>query len=105
MRAGLLRHRVRIETRVQAQDAYGQPVQDWAEVTTVWASVEPVSGREYWAAQQAQAEVTHRVVMRARELSPAMRLVHRGRVLEVVAVRDIEERGRRIEVLTRERVT
>lgn len=36
----------------------------WSTFAEVWASVEPLQGREYWNAQQTQSDITHKVRMR-----------------------------------------
>lgn len=88
MRAGTLRHRVRIERPILAQDPNtGEVVPDWELVATVWASVEPLSAREFIAAQATQSEITARVVMRYRNgITPDMRLVHRGQSYNIHGV-------------------
>lgn len=48
MRAGLLRHQIVIEQRaVAALDGYGGNSAAWQTFATVWAQVEPTTGREY----------------------------------------------------------
>jgi len=84
--AGKLRHRVRIEQLESLIDSNGEPAQDdqtgtvlqeWTEVATVWAAIEPLSAREFLAAQATQSKVTARITIRFRDdLDPAMRLVH-----------------------------
>jgi len=48
-------------------DEAGQPIDEWQPVTIVWAAIEPLSGRELFAAQQANAEVTTKVTIRYRD--------------------------------------
>lgn len=103
MRAGRLRHRVTIQENVGSENNFGETVDDWQAVTTRWAAVDPLRGRERFEAQQISAEVSHRVTMRYfADLTPTMRLVYDGRVLEIEAVIDVEERGRELELLCRE---
>src|SRR5512143_2305375 len=64
MRIGKLRHRVTIEQVAETQDADGAGLETWSTYATVQASIEPISGREYFAAQSTQADVTHRIVLR-----------------------------------------
>lgn len=73
------------------RDQYGQPSDPWQDVTTVWASVSPLSGRELSVARQRSATVTHEVRMRSRAgVTAANRLVNgdRDRVLNLESVRD-----------------
>lgn len=105
MRAGDLRHRVTIQQLVTVYDEYNQPVEMWQDLTTVWAAIEPLSGREYWQAKAVNAEVTHRVRMRYRAgITPEMRLVFNGRVFEILAVLNLEERNIELQLLCKEAV-
>lgn len=82
---GKLRHRVRIEEYANVLDTAGEPVRgpqgefikEWQEVATVWASIEPLSAREFIQSQAVQSQVTARMLIRYRDgLDAAMRLVH-----------------------------
>ena len=68
MRAGMLRHRVTIQRQELVFGKFGAPLHDkvWENVATVWASLEAMSGREFFASQQAQSEVTQRIRIRYR---------------------------------------
>lgn len=96
MRAGKLRHELTIEQYSVANDSTGDPVKSWSNFATGWwASIEPVAGRETFAAQQVLAGVTHMVKGRyLAGLVATMRLKYGARYFRVEAVRDVEERGR-----------
>lgn len=66
MRAGRLRHRIRIEYQVDAQDPVTlEPTRTWATFADkVAASIIPLSGREFVAAGGKQAEVSTRIEIR-----------------------------------------
>lgn len=86
LEAGRLRHEVRIERFDYVRDSSGEAVQDpnageiareWVEVATVRAAIEPLSGREFIAAQATQSQVSARIVIRQRDdVDAACRLVH-----------------------------
>lgn len=105
--AGRLRHRVRIERPENQQSSgLGEVAQTWRLVAHRWAEVEPLSGRELLAAQQVQSAVTHRVRLRhCAALSPAMRVLHRGRALHIESVIHTAERGRETILLCTEQTT
>lgn len=88
-----------------SRNSFGEEVIGWVTAATVWASVEPLRGREYIEAKQGQVEVSHRVVMRFREgVGPEMRLrLAGGRVLEIESVINPLERGERLELMCAER--
>lgn len=50
IRAGELNRRVVFLRRTPGQDAMGQPLTTFDPLFTAWAKVEPVNGREYFAA-------------------------------------------------------
>lgn len=103
MRAARLRHRVTIQQPVTAANAYGERITTWSTVATVWGAVEPLRGREFFDAEQVQAEISHRVVLRYRAgLNSTMRLLHLGRVLHIVTIIDVDERHRELQLMCRE---
>jgi SPP1 family predicted phage head-tail adaptor len=105
MHAGALKERVVIEERTTAQDEFGQPVETWLPWATVYASIEPLSGREFFAAQQANAEITARIRIRYQpEVNARMRIVHAGRIYNIRAVIDPGMRHEELELMCSEGV-
>ncbi|MES1947436.1 phage head-tail adaptor [Salinisphaera sp. C84B14] len=85
--AGQLRHKITLQARQETRSDYGEVTLDWAEVASVWAHVAPQSGREYFAAQQVQSEVSTRVTIRYRDdVDATMRVTHRGKTYDIEAV-------------------
>ena len=104
MRAGTLRHRVTIQRYELVVDDYGAPLhrESWKDVATVWASVEAVSGRDFFAARQEQSEVTQRIRIRYRpDVTADMRVIHNGKVFNIVAPLP-DNRGRELVLMCRE---
>ena len=77
MQSGKLRHRLSLQEQGQTQDPNtGQLVVKWQEVDKLWASVEPLSAREFIAAKTHQSQVSARVVIRATDgINASQRLV------------------------------
>jgi SPP1 family predicted phage head-tail adaptor len=100
MRSGDLRHRISIQKRTTAQDTYGAQQATWTDVLQVWAHVQPLSGRELIAAQAVQSETTHSIVIRYNSLlwkpsqAAAMRVLYAGRVFNITASINEDERNR-----------
>lgn len=92
MRAGPLRHRITIQQRGQVQDPEtGEMIDDWADWPEPgakhWARIEPLSARDFIAAQAAQSELTGRITMRYRDgLLPTMRILYRNKVYSIHGV-------------------
>ena len=61
-----LRHRVTLQRKGRTSDGMGGFVEGWTDVATVYARVEPLKGRERYAAQQVHPELSHRVTIRYR---------------------------------------
>lgn len=104
MRAGMLRHRVTIQRYELVVDDYGAPLhrESWKDVATVWASVEAMSGRDFFAARQEQSEVTHKVTIRYRgDVTAQMRVLHGGKIFGIVAPLP-DNRGTRLVLMCRE---
>lgn len=105
MRAGMLRHRVQIQQVTETQDSFGAVVQTWGTVATVWASIEAISGREFFDAAQTNAEITHRIRIRYRPgIAPAMRVVEGTRTFDIQAVLDPGGRRRELVLMVKEAV-
>lgn len=91
MRAGRLRHRLRIEQQGQVQDPdTGELIAGWVTwADNVAADIIPLSGREYIAAGGKQAEVSTRIEIRMLPgLVSAMRAVNiaTGTIYSIAAV-------------------
>ena len=88
MEAGKLRHRIGIERlNHSAQDpSTGDIVQAWEPLKTVYAAVEPVSGREFIQSAATQAQISVRITIRSTDVQPADRIAHKGLLYNIHAV-------------------
>jgi len=103
MDAGILNRRVMIQQSSTAQDAYGQPVAGFTTLATVWAAVEPLSGRQLFAAKQAQSEVSVQVTIRyLATLTTAMQVVYGTHIYGIDAIIDYESRHESMVLLCKE---
>jgi SPP1 family predicted phage head-tail adaptor len=110
MQAGKLKKRLTIQSLpdVPERNSDGSEKVDdsqWQDLATVWASVEPISGKEFFAAQEIVAEITHRIRLRYYAgLTPKMRLKLNDRIFDMQRILNVEERNRELEILARELV-
>lgn len=81
LNTGKLRHRVVIQKPVETQDTTtGAMNTVWEDVATVWASIDPVSAKEFVAAQVEQSKITGRITIRYRnDFDTSCRLYHRAK--------------------------
>ena len=102
MKAGALDQRIVIERLVEGYDELGQPYNDWLPIVTTWAHVEPLTGREFIAAQAAVSEITARVRLRYRPgITTADRIVHDGTVYGITSVADVHSSRRELVLMVR----
>lgn len=100
MQAGKLNQRVTIQQYSATRASNGEEVKSWSTVATVWASVEPLSGRELLAARDVRADVTTRIRIRYRTgITPKMRATMGSATYEISEVIDRSLQHRELELL------
>ena len=100
MKAGQLDQRVTVERYTSTEDELGQPIEAWAPLFTCWAAVEPLTGREYLAAQAAVSEVTAKIRMRFRPWMTAEdRVIHNGTTYGIESVIDVRSDHRELHLM------
>lgn len=103
MRAGELRYFITIQQRSVTRDDFGAESATWSTFSSVWAKVSPLSGREMEHAQAIHSDTTHQVTIRyLAGVTPEMRIQHDSRTLEILSVRNIDERNIQLGLLCRE---
>ena len=107
-KAGDLRHRMTFQSRSSGKDALGGQVLTWADAFTIWVDIQELSGHELFTAQAAQSEVTHTISARYRaefadkKAIAAMRGTYAGRIFNLHAVLNVEERNKYVQVMASE---
>ncbi|SHJ06014.1 phage head-tail adaptor, putative, SPP1 family [Anaerovibrio lipolyticus DSM 3074] len=87
MKIGKMRYRVTIQYPSDGVDDYGNSIDTWQDLTTVWADIQPVSGREYLTANQATSETQYKIYIRyIPNINAKMRIVHNEQIYEILAV-------------------
>jgi SPP1 family predicted phage head-tail adaptor len=95
--SGQLKHRVRIQQPGTLKDALGAPTQTWVDLATVWADIQPLSGREARIAERLSSRVSHQITLRYRaefgdpQRVAQMRVLYRTRVFAVHAALNDDE--------------
>lgn len=103
MRAGGRRHYLTIQRQI-ASSGWNVAV-SWATYAEVWGSLEPLRGEELVRAQQVNSEVSGRSgIPYLPGAAPSMRVLCRGRVYQILAVIDPEERHREMVLYWKEQV-
>lgn len=92
---------------LNTQDTYGETTQDWVIfLSGLWASIEPLSGREYFSTHQVNAEISHRIKLRYKAgITPKMRVKYGNRYFNIISAIDIKEAHREIHLMCTEVIT
>lgn len=101
-----LRHRVTILRPPGPEDVdeYGQPLDEFVPVATVWAGIEPLRGREYFSAMSEHAEVTTRIRIRYRsDIDRTMRVRHGETEFEILHIIRPEFGKKELQLMCKER--
>jgi len=99
-----LRHRVTFQKPTgTTTNSMGENVPAYTDYATVWAAVEPMTGREYAEAQKIRAETTYKVMVRyLAGVTPDMRIIHHSKTLEIQSILNIEERNVQLQIVASE---
>jgi SPP1 family predicted phage head-tail adaptor len=91
MESGRLNRRVMIQAPSVVQDEYGQPTSTFVTLATVWAAVEPLSGRQLFAARAAVSTVSVAITIRfLATVTTAMRVLYGNHIYGIDAIIDSE---------------
>ncbi len=102
-RAGLLRERISLQSRTQTRSSQGSFINSFTTMATVAASVVPVENMEFQASNKPLDRTTHIIRIRFfAGLTASMRLLYRGRYLNIVGIKNLEERRKIIELQCQE---
>ena len=108
MQAGRLNKRIVISQLISgspAVDEFGQPNTVWDEVDTVWGAIEPLTGREFWAQQQVQSEITGKIRIRYRnDISAGMKAEYSGKTYMILSIIDPLEAHKELQLMVSEGV-
>lgn len=105
MKAGDLRERITIERASSTQDAFGEPIESWSTVATVWANMAP---QRYTTGVEALAQALGREAVKTSytvtiywrsDVLETDRVTWNGKVLDILRVIDPDGRRTWLELL------
>lgn len=100
---GELRHRITIQKLNNFQNEYGEVSELWEDILNVRAGIYPISGKEFFAAETVNSEITHKVKIRYIEgITPNMRIKFNNRIFSIESVINFQERNIEIQLLCKE---
>ena len=97
-----LKHSIILQSPGGNRDSVGERVTTWTNVATVFASINPLTIRESFEAEQVQSSVTHKVVIRYDTAIAAVdhswRILFGTRIFIIDGVRNILEENEMFEL-------
>jgi SPP1 family predicted phage head-tail adaptor len=92
---GKLTHELQLEQCVPVEDDVNGSVEEWREIATVWAHIEPTGAGTVLFGEQNLMEISHRITLRVRnDLRSGMRLRKGNRIFRLMTIHDPDETGR-----------
>ena len=89
----------------EKENELNQVQQELCPVRTVWASVEPKSGREYTEADKDRPELTYVITVRyQKDITPDMLIQFKKRLFYIKSIRNIREANEMLEISCIEKV-
>lgn len=99
VKIGDLRHRITFQSENKTPDGYRGHTSTWNDVVTVWGKVEPVSGREYYYANQLKNAISHKITIRFRpDITAELRAVFEKRTMKIESIINLLEQERFMEI-------
>jgi len=106
MQSGKLKHRITIQSKGVARDSFGSEVVTWITEKTVWASIEPIAGREFFLAHQMQANVDHRIRIRYYDgIRVDWRILFGTRIFDIKSIINLQEQNNEMILMAKEFIT
>lgn len=105
MHIGSLNKRISFLTATESLNEVGDTVLTPAVFATVWASISPVSGRDYVEAKKYQAELTYKIEVRyLAGITPDMKIQFKTRVFLIHDIINPFEKNQMLEIMAIEKV-
>jgi SPP1 family predicted phage head-tail adaptor len=96
---GEFKHRITFQRLTTSINDNGFEVKTWEPFKIVWAKIENLHGREYFAAAQVKAEKTVKFTIRYFEgLDESMRISFKGKFYNITSIDNIKYQNRFIEI-------
>ena len=104
IKAGELNRQITFRRKTETgKDSYNNPIYDWADAATVWASIITTGGKEFYAAQKLNAETS--AVFKVRYttvVNGLMQIKYGTRTFEIIGINDVNARREELLISAKE---
>jgi SPP1 family predicted phage head-tail adaptor len=105
MKAGKLRHKIIVQQYTDGTNDNGYPEKTWTDFVTLWANIQPLRGKEYFAAKTEHSEVSHTIIYRYYPgVTSDMRIKYGNRYFDIESVINADERNYELQIMGVEKV-
>lgn len=103
--AGDFRHPITIQKLDKVRNGYGELIETWIDFLDIRAAIYPLSGKDFFAAETTNSEVTHKINIRYVEgITSAMRIKFKNRYFEIIAPPiNFQEKNMLLQIMCKER--
>jgi len=103
MRSGNLKKKITFQDYTETSNDFGEIAKGYTAFKTVFASVTPLAGKEYFSSKQVNAEVSHKIECRYfNGVVPSMQIVYGTRVFQIESVINIREANKTLQIMATE---
>jgi SPP1 family predicted phage head-tail adaptor len=100
---GEFRHIITFQKETNIENAYGETDNIWEDVLQTRGGIYPISGKEFYAAERVNSELSHKVNMRyVPNITPDLRINFEGRIFQIISVINFQERNVELQLLCKE---
>jgi len=100
MRSGNLKHKIEIQSYTETSNDLGEVTKGYSTFKTIYASITPLAGKEYFASKQVNAKVSHKIECRfISGVLPNMRIVYGTRIFNIESVINIREVNKTLQIM------
>ncbi|GAA0763858.1 phage head closure protein [Clostridium sartagoforme] len=103
--SGEFKHHIIIQQLDKVRNEYGELIDTWVDFLGIRAAIYPLSGKDFFAAETVNSEVTHKINIRYIEgITSAMRIKFGNRFFEITAPPiNFQERNILLQIMCKER--
>ena len=102
---GEFRHRIIIQKMNKIENDYGELLDTWVDFLEVRAAIYPLSGKDFFAAETTNNEITHKINIRyVPGITSAMRIKFGERYFEIISPPiNFQEKNVLLQIMCKER--
>jgi SPP1 family predicted phage head-tail adaptor len=103
MRAGELDKRITIQYAAKSKNSFGEDIETWTALATVWANIEFTNGNERFLQQERIAETTAVFKIRIRsDVDSTRRIKYKNRYFNILSVFPSKEDSQKFVIMAKE---